>query len=82
MGFLSESFEAIDVFMERGGPVLNLIAILLFVKWSLMIERFWFLSTVHKKNVVNALSEWESRKDKKILDCPCYPYRTDLTCDT
>jgi len=37
MDFFSQSFEAIDVFMERGGPVLNLIAILLFVKWSLMI---------------------------------------------
>jgi biopolymer transport protein ExbB len=62
---LSLSFEAIEVFMERGGPVLNFIAILLFVKWSLMIERFWFLKTVHKQNVVKALSEWESRKDKK-----------------
>jgi biopolymer transport protein ExbB len=62
---LSLSFEAIDVFMERGGPVLNFIAILLFVKWSLMIERFWFLRTIHKKNVVKALSEWEARKDKK-----------------
>lgn len=62
---LVESFETIDVFMDRGGPVLNLIAILLFVKWSLMIERFWFLKTVHKKNVIAALSEWESRKDKK-----------------
>lgn len=62
--FLNESMEAIDVFMERGGPVLNLIAILLFVKWSLMIERLWFLKTVHKKNVVAALSEWEARKDK------------------
>ena len=62
---LSLSFEAIDVFMDRGGPVLNFIAILLFVKWSLVIERFWFLKTIHKHNVVKALSEWESRKDKK-----------------
>jgi biopolymer transport protein ExbB len=62
---LSLSMESIDAFMERGGPVLNFIAILLFVKWSLMIERFWFLKTIHKKNVVKALSEWESRTDKK-----------------
>ena len=62
---LSESWETIDVFMERGGPVLNFIAILLFVKWSLMIERFWFLRTIHKTNVVAALSEWEARIDKK-----------------
>lgn len=62
---LSESFESIDVFMDRGGPVLNFIAILLFVKWSLMIERAWFLRTIHKRNVVAALSEWESRTDKR-----------------
>jgi biopolymer transport protein ExbB len=59
------SFESIDAFMDRGGPVLNLIAILLFVKWTLMIERFWFLRTVHKTNVVAALTEWEARTDKK-----------------
>ena len=62
---ISESWETIDVFMDRGGPVLTFIAILLFVKWSLMIERFWFLKTLHKKNVVAALSEWESRQDKR-----------------
>ena len=43
------SLEAISDFMDRGGPVLWLIALLLFVKWSLMFERLWFLNTVHKK---------------------------------
>ena len=61
----SQSLEVVDVFMDRGGPVLTLIAILLFVKWTLMIERFWFLKTIHKKNVVAALTEWEARTDKK-----------------
>ena len=65
MNFFSESMDAIAVFMDRGGPVLNLIALLLFVKWSLLIERAWFLKTVHKKNVASALSEWEARTDKK-----------------
>lgn len=62
---IDQSWESIVVFMDRGGPVLDLIAILLFVKWSLMIERFWFLRTIHKKNVVAALTEWEGRTDKK-----------------
>ena len=59
------SLEAISDFMDRGGPVLWLIALLLFVKWSLMFERLWFLNTVHKKNTAAALSEWEKRSDKK-----------------
>lgn len=56
--------ESIAVFMDRGGPILNLIAILLFVKWTLIMERFWFLATVHKKNVAAALNEWNARSDK------------------
>jgi biopolymer transport protein ExbB len=57
--------EAIAVFMDRGGPVLNLIAILLFVKWTLLLERFWFLATIHKKNEAAAMNEWNARTDKK-----------------
>lgn len=60
----SEWQESIAVFMDRGGPVLNLIAILLFVKWTLLLERFWFLSTIHKKNVAEAMNEWNARVDK------------------
>lgn len=56
--------ESIAVFMDRGGPVLNLIAILLFVKWTLLLERFWFLATIHKKNVAAAMNEWNARTDK------------------
>ena len=51
--------------MSLWREVVQFIAILLFVKWSLMIERFWFLRTIHKTNVVAALSEWEARIDKK-----------------
>ena len=63
--FLTDSWDSISDFMERGGPVLNLIALLLFVKWTLLFERAWFLKTAHKKNVTAALAEWEARSDKK-----------------
>lgn len=61
----SEWLESISLFMERGGPILNVIAVLLFVKWSLLLERFWFMKTLHKKNVQAAMSEWNARADKK-----------------
>ncbi len=60
-----ESVEAISDFMERGGPVLWLIALLLFILWTLMFERVWFLNSIHKKNTAAALAEWEKRSDKK-----------------
>lgn len=64
MQAIINSWEDIGDFMDRGGPVLYLIALLLFVKWSLMFERAWFLKTAHKKNVREAMSEWEARSDK------------------
>ncbi|MAM70562.1 MAG: biopolymer transporter ExbB [Gammaproteobacteria bacterium] len=65
MGLFEEMLIAIQDFMERGGPVLWLIALLLFVLWSLMFERLWFLNSVHKKNTAAALAEWEKRNDKR-----------------
>lgn len=61
----SEWQESIAVFMDRGGPILNLIALLLFVKWTLLLERFWYLKTLHKQNAQAAMAEWTARTDKK-----------------
>ncbi len=62
--FLLDIFDAIGSFMQRGGPVLNVIALLLFIKWSLVFERIWYLNTTHKNNVKNTLAEWNARQDK------------------
>ncbi len=61
--FLLDIVEAIGSFMQRGGPVLNVIAVLLFLKWSLVFERIWYLNTTHKRNVKNTLMEWNARQD-------------------
>lgn len=61
--FLLDIMDAISSFMQRGGPVLNVIAILLFLKWSLVFERIWYLNTTHKQNVKQTLSEWNARQD-------------------
>jgi len=57
--------DAISSFMERGGPVLWVIAGLLLVKWSLVFERVWYLNTTHRKNVKNTLAAWNTRSDTK-----------------
>ena len=61
--FLLDIVDAISSFMQRGGPVLNVIAILLFLKWSLVFERIWYLNSTHKQNVKNTLAEWNARED-------------------
>lgn len=57
--------DSVSLFMERGGPVLWIIAWLLLIKWSLVFERIWYLNTTHKANVKNTLAEWNARADTK-----------------
>ena len=61
--FVLDIMDAINSFMTRGGPVLNVIALLLFLKWSLVFERIWYLNTTHKSKVKNTLMEWNARAD-------------------
>ena len=55
--------DAVGTFMQRGGPVLWVIAWLLLIKWSLVFERIWYLNTTHKKNIKTTLADWNARAD-------------------
>ncbi len=57
--------DSVNLFMERGGTVLWIIAGLLLVKWSLIFERIWYINTTHKANVKFTLAEWNARSDTK-----------------
>ena len=59
-GFL----ETILAFMDKGGNVLWLIAILLFVMWTLIFERLWFFNFVWRKEVFEIINTWESRSER------------------
>ena len=39
---VTEAFSSIRDFMEAGGSVLWLIAILVFFMWAMIFERIWF----------------------------------------
>ena len=56
-------FDAVGTFMQRGGPVLWVIAWLLLIKWSLVFERIWYLNTTHKANIKTTLANWNARSD-------------------
>ena len=57
----NEAYYAIITFMERGGPVLPLIATLTFAMWTMIFERFWFFRTEFKTIVDSTIQEWEGR---------------------
>ncbi len=56
--------EHIQDFMELGGPVLYLIALLLLVMWYMILERILYFRGPHKDAVDNAVKEWESRAER------------------
>ncbi len=62
---LLDFLDAIETFMNRGGPVLTIIGWLLLIKWSLVFERVWYLNTVHRRNVKRTLAEWNARADTR-----------------
>ena len=65
MYWFDSAYEAVSRFMDMGGDVLWLIAILLFFMWTLIFERVWYLKSGWKKDVSKAIATWESRDERK-----------------
>ena len=61
---ITEAFSSIRDFMEAGGSVLWLIAILVFFMWAMIFERIWYFSSAHEFYVQDLSSEWNNRSDK------------------
>ena len=55
--------ENIRDFMDLGGNVLYLIALLLIFMWYMIIDRIMYLRGGHRKQVEAALDEWQSRRE-------------------
>jgi biopolymer transport protein ExbB len=65
MYWFDSAYEAVSRFMDMGGNVLWLIAILLFFMWTLIFERVWYLKTGWKQDVSKAIATWEARDERK-----------------
>jgi biopolymer transport protein ExbB len=61
MYWFDSAYEAVARFMDMGGNVLWLIAILLFFMWALIFERVWYFKTGWKRDVAGVISVWEGR---------------------
>jgi biopolymer transport protein ExbB len=65
MYWLDSAYEAVSRFMDMGGNVLWLIAILLFCMWALIFERVWYFRAGWKKDAARAIEAWEGRSERK-----------------
>ena len=57
--------ETILAFMDKGGNVLWLIAILVFVMWTLIFERVWYFKAAWRKDAFRIINIWEGRPERK-----------------
>lgn len=62
---LYDAWEAIWAFVESGGFILKCIAVLTFVMWTMIFERFWFYKTSLNRMVSGVLDTWEARPERK-----------------
>ena len=58
-----EATGSIRDFMELGGNVLWGIMFVLFLMWTLILERIWFFYRVYPGRKLSVISEWETRSD-------------------
>ncbi len=61
----ADLFTIISRFMDRGGPVLYLIALTTFMMWVMIAERYIYFFFVHKKLCEEAVNKWNARKDHR-----------------
>ncbi len=65
MYWFDNAFEAVSRFMDMGGNVLWLIAVLLFSMWALIFERAWYFYSGWKNDAEVAIASWEGRSERK-----------------
>jgi biopolymer transport protein ExbB len=65
MYWYDNAYEAVSRFMDMGGDVLWLIAIVLFTMWMLIFERAWYFYSGWRKDAGVAIATWESRPERK-----------------
>ncbi len=60
----AEIYGANRDFIESGGPVLAVIIAVVFVMWTLILERYWFMARGYPAVVRDLSARWEQRRDK------------------
>lgn len=63
MVWLSELSATLSDFIDLGGDVLWAIMLVLFLMWTFIIERLWYVNVVHPRRMRQAVAAWQSRVD-------------------
>ncbi|MCP4412379.1 MAG: MotA/TolQ/ExbB proton channel family protein, partial [Gammaproteobacteria bacterium] len=60
---LEELLEIVNNFMDTGGDVLYIIAFVLVVMWTFIIERIWFQNFTFPRDSRQMVARWTVRTD-------------------
>ena len=60
-----DAYHAILAYIEQGGDVLYLIAIVTFLMWTLLFERIWYFRSEHPQVIKDATDTWEARPERR-----------------
>ena len=63
MHSLIELWESVRDFIATGGDVLYIVALVLFMMWVLIIERFWFIAREYPVLRDKIIADWNARTD-------------------
>ena len=55
--------DALQAFLDRGGPVLLIIMAATFFMWALILERFFYFRFAHSTVAAEAVAEGRARTD-------------------
>lgn len=62
---LPNILDAIRDFIELGGPVLYGIMAVLFLMWTFIIERYWYIKVVYPGVLEDKVAVWDARIDTR-----------------
>ena len=62
---IGDIYLAIQIFIERGGDVLWLIAAITFLMWALIFERVWYFFREHISVIAQTVDAWEARPERR-----------------
>ena len=65
MDIIVQAYEAITIFMDKGGPILYWLLLVTFLMWVLIVERLWYLKAVFKSDKQKVQTAWEGRDERK-----------------
>lgn len=65
MNELLTALDTVGAFVDSGGPILMVIAVVTCVMWTLIFERLWFYKATLNGTVSRAVKQWDARAERQ-----------------